>query len=331
MASPAVSHSFNPLPAPSRGEIYQSILDTVGMTPLVDLSRLCALKGVGGRVIAKLEYFNPLSSVKDRIGVAMIAYAEEQKIIEPGSVIIEATSGNTGIGLAFTCAVKKYRLILVMPETATEERKIMLRYLGAEIVLTPKEKGVRGAIDHAWELARTIPNGWMVDQDHNPGNIEAHKNTTAAEIWNDTAGEVDCFVGGVGTSGTLSGITQTLKAQNPAIKVFAVEPAASPVLSKGDDAANLHKIIGIGAFKPDFFSDDQVDGIVSIANEEAIEMARELAITEGIPAGISGGAAVAAALKVAAFPEMKNKNIVVLIASCAERYISTELFAHLKV
>jgi len=291
---------------------------------------LCKKYGVLGNVAAKLEYFNPLSSVKDRIGVAMIEHAEREGIINARSVIIEATSGNTGIGLAFTCAVKKYRLILVMPETATEERKMMLRYLGAEIVLTPKEVGVRGAIEHAWKLSREIPGGWMVDQDHNPGNIEAHKSTTAAEIWNDTQGLIDCYVGGVGTSGTLSGVAQTLKGLNPDIKIFAVEPAASPVLSQGDDAANPHKIVGIGAFKPDYYDDNLVESVLSIENDEAIQMARELALCEGIPAGISGGAAVAAALKVASRREMAGKLIVVLIASCAERYISTDLFAHLK-
>jgi cysteine synthase A len=309
-----------------RGRIYNNILETVGNTPLVRLNKLPREHNCAAAVFAKLEYFNPVSSVKDRIAVAMIEQSELSGQINSQTTIIEATSGNTGIGLAFVCAVKNYRLILVMPETVTSERKLMLAHLGAEIILTPKEQGVIGSIEHAHKLAKSMPNAWMVDQDHHPANLAIHQNTTAMEIWNDTNGEVDVIVAGVGTSGTLSGIASRLKELKPSVKVVAVEPASSPVLTHGDSAAGQHKIIGIGAFTPEFYQTALVDQVISVSNEEAISTAQKLAREEGIISGISGGASIFAALKYGQQSSAIGKNIIAIVASSAERYFSSELF-----
>lgn len=312
----------------SRGRIYSSLAETTGGTPLVRLERLAQHYGCQAEIVAKLEYFNPLSSVKDRIGVAMIEDAEKKGDIGPGSVIVEATSGNTGIGLGFVCAIKGYRLILVMPETVNRERTKLLTHLGAEIVLTPESEGVLGAIRHARDLAEDLPNGWMVNQDYHPANIEIHRNQTAQEILQDTAGSLDCFVAGVGTAGTLIGVGQTLKEFNSKIQVIAVEPSESPVLSKGDGASAPHGITGIGAFVPNFYDTSCVDEVVRITTKEAIQCAQICARLEGIPVGISGGAALFAALQSVQKSELHNKRIIVLIPSSAERYMSTKLFEY---
>ena len=311
---------------PGRGRIYDSITDTIGDTPLVRLDRLAAMKEVRASVLAKLEFFNPMSSVKDRIGVAMIDALEAAGRIPPGvNTLIEPTSGNTGIALAFVAAARGYRLILVMPETMSIERRKMLLLLGAELVLTEGAKGMRGAIARADELLKEIPDAVIPQQFQNPANPEIHRRTTAEEIWNDTQGAVDVVVAGVGTGGTITGVSQVLKKRKPGVRMVAVEPADSPVLSGGNPGP--HKIQGIGAgFVPPILDTASYDEVVTIGNDEAFEYARLCARIEGIPVGISSGAAIAAALKVGARAEMAGKTIVVIIPSFAERYLSTALF-----
>ncbi|MGE0421795.1 MAG: cysteine synthase A [Reyranellaceae bacterium] len=309
-----------------RGRIYDSIVDTIGATPLVRLSKLTAKRGVKAEIVAKLEFFNPLASVKDRIGVAMIEAAEKAGRITPGkSTLVEPTSGNTGIGLAFVAAAKGYRLILTMPESMSVERRKMLRFLGAELDLTPREKGMKGAIARAEELLKTIPDSFMPQQFQNPSNPEIHRRTTAEEIWKDTGGQLDIFVAGVGTGGTITGVAEVLKPRLPGLKVYAVEPEDSAVLSGGPPGA--HPIQGIGAgFVPDILNKGVIDGIIRIANANAYATSREVASVEGLPVGISSGAAIAAALELGAKTENEGKRIVVIVPSFAERYLSTALF-----
>ncbi|MFT8314043.1 MAG: cysteine synthase A [Clostridium sp.] len=306
-------------------KIAKKLVDLIGNTPLLELSNYNAHKGLEAEVIAKLEYFNPAGSVKDRIGYAMIKDAEEKGLINKDTVIIEPTSGNTGIGLAFVAASKGYRLILAMPETMTLERRNLLKALGAELVLTPGPEGMKGAIKKAEELAKENPNSFIPQQFKNPNNPEIHKKTTAEEIWRDTDGQVDIFIAGVGTGGTVSGVGEALKDKNPNIKIIAVEPFDSPVLSGGKPGP--HKIQGIGAgFIPDTFNAEVVDEIFQVKNEEAIETARELAKNEGLLVGISSGASTFAATQIAKRPENKGKKIVVLLPDTGERYLSTPLF-----
>ena len=309
-----------------RGRIYDSIVDTIGDTPLVRLNRMAKDAGAKADILLKLEFFNPLASVKDRIGVSMIETLEEQKIITPGkSVLIEPTSGNTGIALAFVAAAKGYRLILVMPESMSIERRKMLLILGAEIEMTEAAKGMRGAIAKAQELVATIPGAVMPQQFENPANPEIHRRTTAEEIWNDTKGAVDVVISGVGTGGTITGVGQVLKERKPSIKMIALEPEDSPVLSGGQPGP--HKIQGIGAgFVPGILDRKEIDEIITISNETSFETARKVARLEGIPVGISSGAAIAAALEVGSRPDMAGKTIVAIIPSFAERYLSTALF-----
>jgi cysteine synthase A len=311
-----------------RGRIYDSILDTVGATPLVRLSRLAAYAGVAAEIVAKLEFFNPMGSVKDRIGVAMIEALEEAGRIGPDTVIVEPTSGNTGIALAFACAAKGYRLILTMPESQSVERRKMMTFLGAELVLTPARDGMQGAIRRAEELVAELPDAVMPQQFHNPANPAIHARTTAEEIWRDAGGRIDAMVASVGTGGTLSGCAEILKQRNPALRMIAVEPEDSPVLSGG--YAGAHLIEGIGAgFVPSILRTDLIDEVLTVANESAFAMSRKAARIEGIPAGISSGAALSAALEVAGRPEMAGKRIVVVLPSFAERYLSTPLFDRL--
>lgn len=311
--------------APGRGRIYESITDTIGDTPLVKLNRLPAERGVKATILVKLEFFNPISSVKDRIGVNMIDALEASGTLKPGGTLIEPTSGNTGIALAFVAAARGYRLILVMPETMSLERRKMLALLGAELVLTPGPSGMRGAVARAEELKSENPGSIIPQQFENPHNPEIHRKTTAEEIWNDTQGAVDIFISGVGTGGTITGVGQVLKAKKPGVKIIAVEPEDSPVLSGG--AAGPHKIQGIGAgFVPGILDRSVIDEVVTVGNQTSFETARALARQEGIPGGISSGAAIAAALEVGARPENAGKMIVVIIASFAERYISSALF-----
>ena len=308
-----------------RGKIYDSILDTIGATPLVRVSKLAAAKGVKADILAKLEFFNPLASVKDRIGRAMIEAAEASGALKPGATIIEPTSGNTGIGLAFVAAAKGYKLILTMPESMSIERRKMLAFLGAEIVLTEAPLGMKGAIAKAEELVAKTPGAFMPQQFANPANPDIHVRTTAEEIWADTGGNVDAFVSGIGTGGTITGAGGVLKQRNPKLHVVAVEPEASPVLSGGSPAP--HKIQGIGAgFVPEILDTKIYDEIVKVSNETAIDVSREAARIEGLPAGISSGAALAAAFEIGKRPEMEGKRIVVIIPSFAERYLSTALF-----
>jgi cysteine synthase A len=310
---------------PGRGRIYSSITDTIGDTPLVKLNRLPAERGVKATILAKLEFFNPISSVKDRIGVNMIDALEASGALKPGGTLIEPTSGNTGIALAFVAAARGYRLILVMPETMSLERRKMLVLLGAELVLTPGPGGMRGAVAKAEELKNEIPGAIIPQQFENPANPEIHRRTTAEEIWNDTNGQVDIVISGVGTGGTITGVGQVLKSRKPGVKMVAVEPEDSPVLSGGQ--AGPHKIQGLGAgFIPGVLDRSVIDDVVTVGNQTAFEMARALAKSEGIPAGISSGAAVAAALEIGAKPENAGKTIVVIIPSFAERYISSALF-----
>ncbi|WP_284757255.1 cysteine synthase A [Agrobacterium sp. fls2-241-TYG-188a] len=311
---------------PGRGRIYSSITETIGDTPLVRLDKLAKEHNVKATILAKLEFFNPIASVKDRIGVAMIEALEAQGRITPGTTtLVEPTSGNTGIALAFAAAAKGYKLILTMPETMSTERRKMLALLGAELVLTEGPKGMKGAIAKAHELAETIPNAVIPQQFENPANPEIHRKTTAEEIWNDTQGNVDIFVSGIGTGGTITGTGQVLKSRKPDLKVVAVEPADSPVLSGGNPGP--HKIQGIGAgFAPAVLDTQIYDEIVAITNDEAFETAREVARLEGVPVGISSGAALSAALKVGAREENAGKTVVVIIPSFAERYLSTALF-----
>lgn len=308
-----------------RGKIYDSILDTIGATPLVRVSKLAAAKGVKADILAKLEFFNPLASVKDRIGRAMIEAAEASGALKPGATIIEPTSGNTGIGLAFVAAAKGYKLILTMPESMSIERRKMLAFLGAEIVLTEAPLGMKGAIAKAEELVAKTPGAFMPQQFANPANPDVHVRTTAEEIWADTGGDIDAFVSGIGTGGTITGAGGVLKQRNPKLHVVAVEPEASPVLSGGSPAP--HKIQGIGAgFVPEILDTKIYDEIVKVSNETAINVSREAARIEGLPAGISSGAALAAAFEIGKRPEMEGKRIVVIIPSFAERYLSTALF-----
>ena len=308
-----------------RGRIYDSILDTIGDTPLVRLPRLSAELKPKAEVLAKLEFFNPMASVKDRIGVAMIEAMEMSGHLKPGGVLIEPTSGNTGIALAFVAAAKGYRLILVMPESMSIERRKMLLLLGAELELTPAEKGMKGAIAKAQELLDSTPGAVMPSQFDNDANPQIHRVSTAEEIWADTDGKVDVVIAGVGTGGTMTGVGQVLKARKPSVRMIAVEPEASPILSGGEPGP--HKIQGIGAgFVPEILDRSVIDEVVTVGNQTAFETARYLARTEGIPVGISSGAAVAAALEIAARPEAKGKTIVVIIPSFAERYLSTALF-----
>jgi cysteine synthase len=311
---------------PGRGRVYDSITQTIGDTPLVRVHRLTQEAGVKADVLLKLEFFNPISSVKDRIGVAMVEALEAQGIITPGkSTLVEPTSGNTGIALAFVAAAKGYRLILVMPETMSIERRKMLLLLGARVELTEGAKGMRGAIARAHEIVRETPDAIIPQQFENPANPEIHRRTTAEEIWNDTGGKVDVVISGVGTGGTISGIGQVLKAKKPSVRMIALEPEDSPVLSGGQ--AGPHKIQGIGAgFVPAILDRKVIDEVITISNETAFEMARKAARMEGIPVGISSGAAIAAALEVGARPDMAGKTIVAIIPSFAERYLSTALF-----
>ena len=310
---------------PGRGRIYNSITDTIGDTPIVRLDRVAKQKGVHANLLAKLEFFNPIASVKDRIGVNMVDALEAAGAIKPGSTLIEPTSGNTGIALAFVAAARGYRLILVMPESMSIERRKMLALLGAELELTPAGQGMKGAIAKAEELKASIPGSVIPQQFQNPANPDIHRRTTAEEIWNDLDGKVDVLVSGVGTGGTITGIGQVLKARNPNVKIVAVEPEDSPVLSGGNPGP--HKIQGIGAgFVPDIPDRSIIDEVVQVANQTAFDTARLLARIEGIPTGISSGASVAAALEIAARPESNGKNIVIIIPSFAERYLSTALF-----
>jgi len=302
---------------------FSGIAGTIGSTPLVQLNRLGA--GLQAHLLAKLEFFNPLSSVKDRIAAAMIQAAELEGHITPETLIVEPTSGNTGIALAFICAAKGYRLCLTMPETMSVERRKLLTHLGAQLVLTPGAQGMQGAIDRAREIVASEKKGFMPDQFSNPANPRVHRETTAEEIWRDTEGRVDILVAGVGTGGTIMGVSQTLKARKPSFRSVAVEPAASPVLSGGQKGP--HKIQGIGAgFVPKVLDPAILDEVVTVTNENAFDIARRLAREEGILCGISSGAAVWAALQVARRPESAGKLIVVILASTGERYISTELF-----
>ena len=309
-----------------RGKIYDSITDTIGNTPLVRLKRIAEQHEVGANLIAKLEFFNPLASVKDRIGVAMIDALEAEGKIAPGkSTLIEPTSGNTGIALAFVAAARGYRLILVMPETMSMERRKMLLLLGAELELTEGAAGMRGAVARAEELRKQIDDSVIPQQFANPANPEIHRKTTAEEIWNDTGGAVDVLISGIGTGGTITGVGQVLKERKPGVRIVAVEPAASPILSGGQPGP--HKIQGIGAgFIPDILDTKIYDEVVTVTNEEAVGLARLCARVEGIPVGISSGAAISAAIEVGKRPEMAGKNIVIIIPSFAERYLSTILF-----
>ena len=315
---------------PGRGRIYDSITDTIGNTPLVRLDRVAAMKDVPAHLIGKLEFFNPVGSVKDRIGVAMIEALEASGKIRPGiTTLIEPTSGNTGIALAFVAAARGYRLILIMPETMSVERRKMLKLLGAELILTEGAKGMRGAIQRAEELTREIPDAVIPQQFLNPANPEIHRRTTAEEIWNDTNGDIDVFISGVGTGGTITGVGQVLKERKPDIRIIAVEPEDSPILSGGEPGP--HKIQGIGAgFVPGVLDTKVFDEVVKVGNDDAFSYARLCARVEGIPVGISSGAAIAAAVEVGGRPGMAGKNIVLIIPSFAERYLSTALFEGLE-
>ena len=302
--------------------ISPDITAIIGNTPMLTLSRLGA--GIEARLLAKLEFQNPLGSVKDRIGLAMIKAAEEQGLLKPTTTIIEPTSGNTGIALAFVCAARKYRLVLTMPETMSLERRTLLKHLGAELVLTPGSEGMRGAIAKAEELLAKTPDSFMPNQFTNPANPEIHRQTTAKEIWEDTDGRIDIFVAGVGTGGTITGVGEVLKTKNPSLQVVAVEPADSPVLSGGKPGP--HKIQGIGAgFVPKILNREIIDEIITVTNDQAMETARRIAKEEGILCGISSGANAWAAMQIASRPENRGKQIVFPLCDTGERYLSTEL------
>lgn len=310
---------------PGRGRVYDSIVETIGNTPLVRIARYCAAEGIDADIMLKLEFFNPIASVKDRIGVSMILDLEKSGKLKPGATLIEPTSGNTGIGLAFVAASRGYKLILTMPDSMSIERRKMLAFLGARVELTPREKGINGSIERAKELLKEIPGSVMPGQFSNPANPEIHRRTTAEEIWRDTGGDVDVIVSGIGTGGTFTGVSQVLKPRKPGLRMVAVEPALSPVLSGGKHSP--HVIQGIGAgFIPEIMDTSMIDEIVTVTNEEAVETSRKLARLEGIPGGISSGAALAATAKVARRKEMKGKRFVTVIPSFAERYLSTVLF-----
>ena len=307
-------------------KIYTSADQLIGRTPLLELTHIEAAEGLDAKILAKLEYFNPAGSVKDRIAKAMIDDAEATGKLKPGSVIIEPTSGNTGIGLASVAAARGYRIIIVMPETMSVERRQLMKAYGAELVLTDGSKGMKGAIAKADELAKEIPNSFVPGQFVNPANPDAHKRTTGPEIWEDTDGKVDIFVAGVGTGGTVTGVGEYLKIQNPAVKVVAVEPATSPVLSKG--TAGAHKIQGIGAgFVPDVLNTKVYDEVIPVANEDAFATGKLVGHKEGVLVGISSGAALWAAIQLAKRPENKGKTIVALLPDTGDRYLSTPLFA----
>ena len=307
--------------------IAKSITDLIGNTPLLELQNLS--RGLPARVAVKLEFFNPGSSVKDRIALAMVEAAEREGKIKPGTTIVEATSGNTGIGLAMVCAAKGYKLVITMPESMSKERKMLLRAYGAELVLTPAAEGMNGAIAKAEEFVKNHPETYfMPRQFDNPANPEIHRKTTAEEIWRDTDGNVDIFVAGVGTGGTLSGVGEVLKSRKPAVQVYAVEPTGSPVLSGGQKGAHLIQGLGAG-FVPKTLNTEIYDGVITVSNEDAMATARALADKEGILSGISSGAAVWSALQLAAKPENAGKLIVTVLPSYGERYLSTALFADL--
>ena len=320
MNKPVTTHT------PGRGRVYNSITETIGDTPLVRLDKFARQKGIVANLLAKLEFFNPVGSVKDRIGVAMIEALEQSGRIKPGqTTLVEPTSGNTGIALAFAAAAKGYKLILTMPETMSLERRKMLVLLGAELVLTEGAKGMKGAIAKAEELVAALPDAVIPQQFENPANPEIHRRTTAEEIWNDTRGQVDIFVAGIGTGGTITGAGQVLKSRNPDLRIVAVEPEASPVLSGGQ--AGPHKIQGIGAgFAPKILDTSIYDEVITVSNDDAFANARLVARLEGVPVGISSGAALHAATVVGSRPENAGKNLVVIIPSFAERYLSTALF-----
>ena len=308
-----------------RGRIYDNILETIGATPLIRLHRMAAEAGCKADIVGKCEFFNPLSSVKDRIGLAMIEAAERDGRLKPGGTIVEPTSGNTGIALAFVCAAKGYRLILTMPESMSMERRKMLYLLNASIELTPAAKGMTGAISKAEEIIQNQPGAVMLQQFSNPANPEIHRHTTAEEIWRDTNGQIDVLIAGVGTGGTMTGVAEALKSRKPDLKTIAIEPEDSPVISGG--VPGPHKIQGIGAgFIPQNLDTSLIDEVIQIANETAFTTARRAAAQEGLPVGISSGAAVAAALEVGQRPEMAGKLIVTVLPSFAERYLSTGLF-----
>ena len=305
--------------------IAKNLTDLLGNTPLLELNNLKRIFKLQTTIIAKLEYFNPARSIKDRIGFSMIDAAEKKGLITAGTTIIEATSGNTGIALAYVAAARKYKLILVMPETMSIERRNLLLALGAEIILTPGHEGMSGAVRKAEELKARIPDSYIPQQFKNPANPEIHRNTTAEEIWNDTDGKVDIFIAGVGTGGTITGVGEVLKKRNPNIQIIAVEPFDSPVLSEGKPGP--HKIQGIGAgFVPEILNREVIDEIIKVKNEESFQTGRDLARFEGLLVGISSGAAVQAAIKVAKRPENKDKNIVVILPDTGERYLSTLLY-----
>lgn len=320
MNKPVTTHT------PGRGRVYNSITETIGDTPLVRLDKFARQKGIVANLLAKLEFFNPVGSVKDRIGVAMIEALEQSGRIKPGqTTLVEPTSGNTGIALAFAAAAKGYKLILTMPETMSLERRKMLVLLGAELVLTEGAKGMKGAIAKAEELVAALPDAVIPQQFENPANPEIYRRTTAEEIWNDTRGQVDIFVAGIGTGGTITGAGQVLKSRNPDLRIVAVEPEASPVLSGGQ--AGPHKIQGIGAgFAPKILDMSIYNEVITVSNDDAFANARLVARLEGVPVGISSGAALHAATVVGSRPENAGKNLVVIIPSFAERYLSTALF-----
>src|SRR6476646_5894157 len=326
MAQPALKKEAPPVHTPGRGRIYDSITDTIGDTPIVRLDRIAKEHNIRANLLAKLEFFNPIASVKDRIGVSMIDAMEAAGKITPGkTTLIEPTSGNTGIALAFVAAARGYKLILVMPDSMSMERRKMLLLLGAELELTPAAQGMRGAIAKAEEIVGSLPDAFIPQQFQNPANPEIHRRTTAEEIWKDTGGKVDVVVSGVGTGGTLTGVGSVLKPRKPGLKMIAVEPEDSAVLSGGPPGS--HRIQGIGAgFIPDILDTSLIDEIVRIGNDTAVNCARQAARLEGLAVGISSGAALAAALEVGARPEMAGQTIVVVLPELAERYLATVLF-----